>query len=214
MTEKARIVIGADGVNTLVARRVGAPISNAHPTLTCAYYSYWDGVDMEGVELYPRPGRMLIAAPTNNGQIFAIVYWPTAEFHRVRSDIEGHFLEALGLVPQLAERVREGTRRERFRGTGHLPNFFRRPHGDGWALVGDAGYHKDPILALGIISDAFRDAELLADAVDAGLSGRRPLASALADYERRRNELAAQGFETTVRFANLKPPPPEMQQLF
>ncbi len=94
-----------------------------------------------------------------------------------------------------------------------LPNFFRRPHGDGWALVGDAGYHKDPILALGI-SDAFRDAELLAGAVDAGLSGRRPLGPALAGYERRRNELAAPGYESTLEFARLQAPPPEQQMLF
>lgn len=52
-----------------------------------------------------------------------------------------------------------------------LPNFFRRPYGPGWALIGDAGHHKDPTLARGI-SDAFCDADLLANAVDAGLSGQ------------------------------------------
>ena len=65
--------------------------------------------------------------------------------HDVRSAIEGAFLEALELAPGLAERIRGGTRSERYRGTAQLPNFFRRAHGDGWALVGDAGYHKDPI---------------------------------------------------------------------
>jgi flavin-dependent dehydrogenase len=213
VTERARIVIGADGMSSLVARTVGAPAYDVEPALTCAYYTYWTGVEMEGVELYPRDGRMIVATPTNDGRVVTIVFWPHAEFHRVRADIEGSFLEALELAPGLAERVRGGARADRFRGTSRLPNFFRRPHGDGWALVGDAGYHKDPILALGI-TDAFRDAELVADAVDAGLSGRRPLASALADYERRRNELAAQGFGATLEFARLQPPPPEMQQLF
>lgn len=212
VTEKARIVIGADRMNSLVARNVDPPTYNAYPTLTCAYYSYWSGVDLQGVELYSRAGQAIITAPTNDGQVFMIVYWPSAEFHRVRSDIEGNFLQALHLAPQLAERIWNGTRTERFRGTGHLPNFFRRPHGDGWALVGDAGYHKDPILALGI-TDAFRDAQLLSDALDAGLSGRQPLASALADYELRRNELAPPGYENTIQFASLEPPPPEMQQL-
>jgi flavin-dependent dehydrogenase len=212
VTENARIVIGADGRNSLLARTVGAPTYNAHPTLTCAYYSYWSGVEMEGAELYPRPGRMIIAAPTNDGQIFTIVYWPTAEFRRVRSDIEGNFLEALELAPTLADRIRAGTRTERFRGTGHLPNFFRRPYGEGWALVGDAGHHKDPLLALGI-TDAFRDAELLADAVDVGFSGREPLAAALEAYARRRDESAAQGYQNTIQFATLEPPPPEMGRL-
>jgi flavin-dependent dehydrogenase len=212
-TEQARIVIGADGLNSVVARSVDAPTYNDHGTLTCAYYTYWDGVEMDGVELYPRPGRMIVAAPTNDGQVVTIVLWPSPEFHDVRADVERRFLEALELAPGLAERVRGGTRTDRFRGTAQLPNFYRRPHGDGWALVGDAGYHKDPILALGI-GDAFRDAELLAEAVDAGLAGRAPLANALAGYEQRRNELSAQGFQTTIEFAGLQPPPPHMQELF
>jgi len=212
-TDHARIVVGADGLGSLVAREVGAPTYNDQGTLTCAYYTYWTGLEMDGVELYPRPGCMIVAAPTNDGKVVTIVLWPSADFHEVRSDIEGRFMQALELAPGLAARVRRATRTERFRGTGRLPNFYRRPHGDGWALVGDAGYHKDPILALGI-SDAFRDAELLAHAIDGGLSGRAPLALALAEYEQRRNELSAHGFQTTVDFARLQPPPPEMQQLF
>ncbi|HEX2125918.1 MAG TPA: hypothetical protein VHF45_05085, partial [Thermoleophilaceae bacterium] len=159
------------------------------------------------------PDQMIIGAPTNDGQVFVIVYWSNAEFQRVRSEIEPNFLAALELAPALAERVRAGERTERFRGTGTLPNFYRRPHGDGWALVGDAGYHKDPITALGM-TDAFRDAELLADAVDTGLSGSSPLPRALAEYERRRNEATAETYETTVQFAHLAPPPPEVEPLF
>lgn len=212
-TVRARIVVGADGLSSLVARSVDAPVYNDQGTLTCAYYTYWSGVEMDGVELYPRPGRMIVAAPTNDGRVVTIVLWPNREFHAVRSDIERRFMEALELAPGLAARVRGATRTDRFRGTGRLPNFYRRPHGDGWALVGDAGYHKDPILALGI-GDAFRDAELLADAIDAGLTGRAPLEPALAEYEQRRNELSAHGFQSTVDFARLQPPAPLMQQLF
>ena len=80
-------------------------------------------------------------------------------------------MRTLELAPELAERVRGGQREERFIGTADLPNFFRVPYGPGWALVGDAGYHQDPNTGLGI-SNAFRDAELLADAIDAGFSGR------------------------------------------
>ena len=118
-------------------------------------------------------------------------------------------IAASGAVPFLTK-IQQ--RSEQFRGTADLPNFFRRAYGSGWALVGDAGNHKDPILAQGI-SDAFRDADLLAEAVDAGLAGRQVLAEALAAYERRRDESAAPNYESTLQLARLEPPSAEMQQL-
>jgi 2-polyprenyl-6-methoxyphenol hydroxylase-like FAD-dependent oxidoreductase len=212
VSETARIVIGADGLHSRVARRVGAPTYDVQPVFTCAYYAYWTDVPVQGAELYARPERMILAGPTNDGRTMVIVYWPVAAFHEVRSDIERHFLAALDLTPSLAERVRGGTRAERFRGTADLPNFYRRPHGPGWALVGDAGYHKDPITAQGI-TDAFHDAEVLAAAIDDGFASRRPLAEALAAYEQARNERTGPLYELTLQFATLQPPPPEMQQL-
>lgn len=212
VTEQARIVIGADGVRSMVAGEVDAPSYNVRPVYSCAYYSYWDNLPVQGAELYLRPDRMLVAGPTNDGQTLIISYWPIADFHKVRSDIEGHFLAALELAPGLAERARAGKRAERFRGTADLQNFYRRPFGSGWALVGDAGYHKDPITAQGI-TDAFRDAELLANAIDAGFSGRAPLDDALASYEQQRNQATGPLYDLTCQFATLQPPAPEMQQL-
>jgi flavin-dependent dehydrogenase len=213
VTEHARIVIGADGLRSLVARSVQAPTYNERPALACAYYTYWSGVPGNGAELYPRPGRLLITAPTNDGQRIVISFWPKSEFHKVRADIEGNFLAAVELAPAFAERLRSGERSERFRGTADLPFYFRKPHGPGWALVGDAGYHKDPNTAVGI-SDAFRDAELLAQAVDEGFNGSQPLEQALASYEQQRNEHAMPIYEFTHQLAALEPPPPELQQLF
>jgi 2-polyprenyl-6-methoxyphenol hydroxylase-like FAD-dependent oxidoreductase len=212
VTEQARIVVGADGQHSIVAKSVAAPAYDERPIFTCAYYSYWEGVPVDRAELYLRPGRTIVGAPTNDGQTFVIVYWPLAEFREVRGDIEGRFMAALELAPGLAERVRAGRRTEHIRGTADQRNFYRRPCGDGWALVGDAGYHKDPITAQGI-SDAFRDAELLAGAIDDGLSGRRPLDEALAGYEQQRNETSKPIYEMTCQFATLEPPPPETQQL-
>jgi 2-polyprenyl-6-methoxyphenol hydroxylase-like FAD-dependent oxidoreductase len=212
VTEEARIVIGADGLHSRVARAVEAPAYDVRPVCTCAYYAYWQDLPLAGPELYARPDRMIIAGPTNNGQTVLIVYWPVAAFHEIRTDVERHFLAAVDLVPDLAERARAGRRAERFRGTADLPNLYRRPHGPGWALVGDAGYHKDPITAQGI-TDAFRDAELLAAAIDDGFAGRRPLAEALAAYEQARNAATRPIYDLTCQFAALQPPPPEMQQL-
>lgn len=91
-------------------------------------------------------------------------------------------------APEFAERVRVATRENRFAGGG-VPNFFRKPFGPGWALVGDAGYTKDPITAQGI-TDAFRDAELCATAVDDAFDARRPFEDAMAVYQRTRDTQA------------------------
>ncbi len=213
VTEYARMIIGADGMRSLVARTVQAPEYHSIPSLGCGYYSYWSGIETEGVEFYPRDRCTLLAFPTNDHLVCVAIEWQHQLFPTIRSDIEGQFTRTLDLVPDFAERVRQGKREARFVGTADLPNFFRKPYGPGWALVGDAGYHKDPILAHGI-SDAFRDAELLAEAIHAGWSGQRPLDEALADYERQRNEAAFPIYELNTQFARQEPPSPQMQQLF
>jgi 2-polyprenyl-6-methoxyphenol hydroxylase-like FAD-dependent oxidoreductase len=213
VTERARIVIGADGTHSVVARAVQAPVYNTKPTLTCWYFTHWSGVPTEGVEFYLRDRRALIAAGTNDGLAVVLAGWPHQEFHEFRADIEGNYFRSLDLAPVLAERVRSGKREERFAGTAETANFFRKPYGPGWTLVGDAGYHKDPATAQGI-SDSFRDAELLTEAIDAGFTGRQPLEEALAEYERQRNAAVLPMYEFTCQLANLaEPPAPELQQL-
>lgn len=212
ITERARIVVGADGRNSQVAQAVGAPFIDDRGTFCCAYYTYFSGVPCERIELYPRPGRMIVAFPTNDERTMIMVEWPREQFHTVRQDIEGHYLRSLELAPGLAERVRAGRREERFNGTVDLPNFQRKAFGPGWALAGDALSHKDPILAQGIV-DAFNDATFLAEALDAAFSGASPMDEALAEYERRHLEASQALFDATCQFAALQPPPPEMQQL-
>jgi 2-polyprenyl-6-methoxyphenol hydroxylase-like FAD-dependent oxidoreductase len=211
--ERARVVVGADGRNSFVARTVQAPEYDVRPGRTCAYYSYWAGAQTEGAELFPRDGRMIISGPTHDGLQIVVVFWPRDEFKAVRGDIEQSFLDAVALAPSLAERLAAGERVDRFYGVGELPFWYRKPFGRGWALVGDAGYHKDPVTAQGI-TDAFRDAELLAAALDAGFAGTRPLEEALGEYERTRNEETRGLYELTYELASLAAPPPEQQALF
>lgn len=214
VTERTRIVIGADGARSLVAQAVQAPVYLDRGMLTCNYYSYWSGVPLEGVELYPRAGRMLVVDKTNDDLTLVVVVWPKGEFQRVRSNVEGEFMrEIRESAPAVAERLDGGKRAERFAGTGFLPNFLRKPYGPGWALVGDAGYHKDPLTAQGI-TNSFSHAEMLAESLDEGFSGRREMEKALADYERRRNEEVLPMFEYTCQLAKLEPPPIEMLRLF
>jgi 2-polyprenyl-6-methoxyphenol hydroxylase-like FAD-dependent oxidoreductase len=208
----ARIVVGADGLHSLVARAAGAQIYHARPTLTCSYFSFWSDLPCPGIEVYV-PGKvLLLCVPTNDDLVCVAGQWPIEEFPTIRRGVEGFFRKSLERAPELAERVRQGRREERFLGTGDMPNFFRKPYGPGWALVGDASYHQDPYSASGI-SDAFRDAELLATALDAGFSGSQPLATALDTYEQARNAAALPQYEETCRLASFAPPPQQVFQL-
>lgn len=214
VSEYARIVIGADGPRSFVARAVRPTSYNEMPTLTCGYYTYWADMPTDSVELYPRKDRFIIALPTNDNLTQVAVCWKHDEFGMYRSDIENNYLGTLDeLTPALAERVRAGRRAERFLGTAEMQNFFRRSYGPGWALAGDAGYHKDPVTAQGI-TDAFRDAEFLAEALDAGFSGPCAMYEAMEAREMRRNKAVMPMYEMTCQLAALQAPPPEAKELF
>jgi 2-polyprenyl-6-methoxyphenol hydroxylase-like FAD-dependent oxidoreductase len=123
------------------------------------------------------------------------------QFHEYRADIEGTFLSILDASPAFAAKVRAGKREERWMGTADVPNFFRKPWGQGWALVGDAGYMKDPTTGLGI-ADAFRDASLLARALDDVCRGRATAEDALSTYQSKRDAAAIPMYEITLQMAS------------
>jgi flavin-dependent dehydrogenase len=218
VSEQARLVIGADGKHSLVASAVDARAYRTSPPRSIAFYTYWDGVPARedtpaGTgEIYGRPGCAIGAWPTNDGLLMTYLAWPIARFGEFRRDVEGNFLRTLDAVG-LGERIRAGRRAERFRGTPDLPGYLRQPYGPGWALVGDAGLLLDPITGQGI-SHAFRDAELLADAVADGLDGIRPLAEALGRYHRARDRAARPMYDFTARLAAVSPSSPAEMALF
>jgi 2-polyprenyl-6-methoxyphenol hydroxylase-like FAD-dependent oxidoreductase len=211
--EHARIVIGADGVNSFVARAVHAPEYDVRPVAACGFYSYFSGITQDDIELYVRDHHAFGGAPTNDGLHLVMVNWPTGRFPAVRADIDGHVRRALEAAPDFAARVREGVREDKWYGTAGVPGYFRKPYGKGWVLVGDASYNRDPITAQGI-SDAFIDAQLLVDALNRWLSGHGAFDELLAAHESARNERVRSMYEFTTHLASLEPPPPEMQALF
>jgi 2-polyprenyl-6-methoxyphenol hydroxylase-like FAD-dependent oxidoreductase len=213
VAEQARIVIGADGVHSFVAKSVDAAEYNTIPPLGTFYYSYYSGFDGEDIEQYVRDYQTAGCFPTHDGLTLIAAVWPAARFREVRADVEGHVRTLHQSTPSVADRLAVAKREEKWVGTAGVPNYFRKPYGPGWALVGDAAYNKDPITAQGI-SDAFIDAEGLANAIDAGFSERQPLEEALAEHVARRDERVTPLYHFTCELAKLEPPPPQMQQLF
>src|SRR5687768_3100395 len=211
--ERARIVIGADGVNSFVARTVRAPEYDAEPVAACAYYSYFSGLRQDDIELYVRKNVAFGGAPTNDGLHLVMVNWPTRDFPTIRNDVDGHVWRALAAAPDFLARVREGRREEKWYGTAGVPGYLRKPYGKGWVLVGDASYNRDPITAQGM-SDAFIDAEAVVAALSAGLSDTGVFDEPLAAHEAARNQRVRPMYEFTTRLAALEPPPPHMKALF
>jgi flavin-dependent dehydrogenase len=203
----AGLVIGADGIFSRLARAVRAPTETGQPSRSCGYYAYWHGVPTDGVEFYRRPGRVILVFPTHDAQTCVYVGWPHAETDAYRADVRGGYFATLDLAPELARRVRAGRQAEGFKGTSKLPNFYRRAWGKGWALAGDAAYHRDPITGMGI-GDAFLAAQLLADAFDAAMAAGAPLEPALAGYQDELQRLTRPVFDYTLLSAALDDPAP------
>jgi 2-polyprenyl-6-methoxyphenol hydroxylase-like FAD-dependent oxidoreductase len=214
VTERARVVIGADGKHSQVAKAAQPERYNEVRSLAPLYYAYWSGLPVDAFETYIRAedGRGWAALPTHDDLTCVVQGWPQSQFAANRQDLDGTYMKSFELAPEFAERINHAKRETRFVGTGDLPGFFRKPYGPGWALVGDAGYHKHPITAFGI-TDAFRDAEAVASALDDAFAERRAYDAAMADYQRARDDEALPIYEFTCDFAKLEPPPPEMQQL-
>jgi flavin-dependent dehydrogenase len=210
---RARVVVGADGVHSSVARWVGAAFTHEVPAFEALYYAYWSGFPSDGeFQLYQRGERGFGVIPTNDDLTAVIVAWPVDEFEANRRDLLGNYLRAFEAEPSLAERARSGRRESRLVGA-KMHNFYRRSHGPGWALIGDAGYHKDAVTAQGI-TDAFRDAELVASALDDAFTGRRAQDEALATYERTRDGSTRPMFDLTCQLAANDPPSDEEAELF
>ncbi|HEX7975603.1 MAG TPA: FAD-dependent monooxygenase, partial [Anaerolineales bacterium] len=129
VVEKARIVIGADGKHSLVAKEARALEYHVKPALTCAYYTYWEGLDLSMGRLFVLPRSSLGIWPTHQSLSMVYTAYPIAEFQAVRSDIAGRFWKTIEAVPGLADELRAGKQAERFYGTADLPAFYRRPYG-------------------------------------------------------------------------------------
>jgi 2-polyprenyl-6-methoxyphenol hydroxylase-like FAD-dependent oxidoreductase len=191
---RARIVVGADGVRSTVAERVGAPYERVGSSVAAVTYGYWSGLETDGYEWNFRPDAASGAIPTNDGQtcVFA-----SASPRRIgRGGLESLSRIVAKSSGDLTERLAAAAPPAALRTFTGLPGHIRRSWGRGWALVGDAGYFKDPISAHGL-TDALRDAELLARAIVAVVRDGADEHDALAGYQATRDTLSAALFDVT-----------------
>ncbi|WP_030723189.1 NAD(P)/FAD-dependent oxidoreductase [Streptomyces griseus] len=203
-TDRATLIVGADGMRSLVARKAGAPNVVEHPRQTCTYYSYWAGVPAH-FELYSRPGRWIGVIPTNDDLTLLMAYFPQDEFASIRKAVEPAYLDAFRTTaPELYDRMKAGERVEQLYGTGHQQNFFRKAFGPGWVLVGDAVNHKDSITARGI-TEAFIQARTLTEHIGERLHDDEGLQAALERYEQDLEENHTSFYRAALNVAELKP---------
>jgi 2-polyprenyl-6-methoxyphenol hydroxylase-like FAD-dependent oxidoreductase len=200
----ARLVVGADGLRSRVARSVGAPIIEKHLESGAIHYTYVAGLDGEGFEFHVADRGFAGVFPTHNGEKNVFLCGPLDRALR-GSTTPDDFLNLLdGAMPSLAARVRRGEITAPIRGAVAFPNHVRQAAGPGWALVGDAGYHRDPITGHGI-TDALRDAELLASHFGAALRGEVPEARAIAAYGAERGLALRPIFDVTRHMGSFPP---------
>ena len=194
----ADVLIGADGLNSTVVRRLGVPITRQGSEASAYVMRYLEGVDLDDSAYHwlygPGVGAGFI--PTIDGQFVVFAAMPRDRFRgEIRTDVAAGFQRVLDEInPEFGEKVRAATPMGPVRAWPGRPGQFRKAFGPGWALVGDAGYFKDPYAAHGI-SDALRDAELLADAVVDG---------DLAVYEQTRDEQSVRLFDALERIASYR----------
>ncbi|MDG5807989.1 NAD(P)/FAD-dependent oxidoreductase [Streptomyces ossamyceticus] len=200
--ERARLVVGADGMRSQVANQVEAQVLESAEPRTCAYYTYWD-LPGPRMALHEAPGRWVGAVSTNDGATLVGCYFPQSDFQRIRGTALDAYLGCFREhAPELYEQVAADGPVDRLYGTGDQRNFIRRASGPGWALVGDAAHHKDSITARGI-TDAFLQAQLLADTLPGGLGSDEELDTVLSQYAAAHYALVVEGYHSTLFVAEL-----------
>lgn len=206
-TVTAPLVIGADGRRSTVARRVGSQVRRKAEYSTLCIYAYFRGMPDEGYRWYYREGLGAGAIPTHDD---AHCVFASAAPARARALIrefgaEGAFRRLIAEAGlELASQTDEARMIAKPVIFGGDPGFLRDAFGPGWALVGDAGYFKDPLTAHGI-TDAFRDAELLSRAV----LSEQPL----SEYQAVRDATSAELFDLTNQIAALNWTLPELKSM-
>lgn len=206
---EAELVIGADGRKSSVARAVQAHRLREGQHAAGGVYAYFGGLPSHAYHWYYNAGVSAGVVPTAGGLACVFVCMPAQRYRQqIRSDLTAGFRRVLQETsPELASALQAANPSGRYFGFEGQTGYLKEAYGPGWALVGDAGYFKDLLTAHGI-SDALRDAELLAHAITGGGS-----AAALEQYQQQRDALSLGLFEISDEMAAFSPDMDRLQQL-
>jgi flavin-dependent dehydrogenase len=209
--ERARIVIGADGRRSTIARKVEAEEYGVVPSPTGVFYSYFAGISPaaagpDTLQFSSGPSCEVLCAPCDGGLHVVLLVVAATEFGQINSGGTDAYLARLKDVPAFAARLAHARQVERLFPASpvELRGFFRKPFGPGWALVGDAAYHSHPAPANGI-ADALRGAELLHGAVERAWSLDMPAETFLSGYHATRDAENAGPYAYSYRLGAVNP---------
>jgi flavin-dependent dehydrogenase len=156
-------------------------------------------------EFHYRGNSLAYVFPTSDRLTLVALSLPISEFHEFKKDATRSFLEGIRRHERVADRVRRAEIAGRVMGSGSIPSYQRRPYGNGWVLVGDAGQVMDPWSGQGM-DQASTHAVLLAESLETFLSGARPWETAMGEFHDRRNAFSRKAFErTTGNAADFRP---------
>jgi len=195
----ARVVVGADGFRSVVARTVEPPVEHSARVHRAMYYGYFASLgpmEPPAAEHHFRGNELVYVLPCDSGLTLLAITVPIAEFPEWKREGRRLFLERMRARPHLAPRLERAEWVSKLYGAGDIPCYMRVPSGQGWVLVGDAGLIMDPWHARGI-EQASNHAVFLADALHRWLAGEASWETAMAEYHAARNAFSEKPYRRT-----------------
>jgi flavin-dependent dehydrogenase len=203
LSTTARVVIGADGFHSIVAKKVRPKVENSEPVRRAMYYAYHADLEHQAgpaAEFHYRGNHLVYVFPTDAGLTLLAASVPIEEFEDFRRDPEARLTAELMSMPELSTRLHKSERIGSVKGSGNIPGYQRVPFGAGWALVGDSGQIMDPWSGQGI-DQASTHATILAEALDQWFSCKLSWDESMQQYNRLRHEFSDKAFQRTCTFA-------------
>jgi 2-polyprenyl-6-methoxyphenol hydroxylase-like FAD-dependent oxidoreductase len=206
--ERAKVIVGADGVNSFLAKEVNVQAEHKEPVNRAMYYAYYSGITAKegpAAEFHYKGNTLVYCFPTDSDLTLVAASIPISQFANFKRNLENEFNEVFKSMTYLAPRIPNAVRESPIRGSGNIPGYLRIPYGNGWALVGDAGMVMDPWSGQGM-DQASTHALLLAKYLDNYFSGRQGWKTAMNAYHSDRNEFSLKTYKRTCMFSvDLRP---------